>query len=65
MPIQERCSIFEKAGNLVAGKYGMDLMATTMLGQGKTMIQGEIDTICELADFYRFNVQYALVSRKS
>lgn len=30
--------------------------------QAKTIIQAEIDTACELADFYRFNVQWGLVS---
>ena len=63
LSLQERSEIFLNAGNLVAGKYRMDLMAATMLGQGKTIIQGEIDTACELADFYRFNVQFALVSK--
>ena len=29
--------------------------------QGKTIIQAEIDATCELADFYRFDVQFALV----
>ena len=29
--------------------------------QAKTIIQAEIDTACELADFYRFNVQFAMV----
>ena len=60
--IQERSAIFLEAGNLVAGKYRYDLLAATMLGQGKTIIQAEIDAACELADFYRFNAQYALVS---
>ena len=35
-----------------------------MLGQGKTIIQGEIDAACELADFYSFNVQWALVIKE-
>ena len=61
-PLQERAEIFHKAGELVAGKYRMDLMAATMLGQGKTIVQAEIDTACELADFYNFNVQWAMVS---
>ena len=29
-----------------------------MLGQSKTVHQAEIDAACELADFFRFNVQY-------
>ena len=31
-----------------------------MVGQGKTVLQAEIDAACELIDFYRFAVQYAL-----
>jgi 1-pyrroline-5-carboxylate dehydrogenase len=34
-------------------------MAATMLGQGKNAWQAEIDAAAELADFLRFNVQYA------
>jgi 1-pyrroline-5-carboxylate dehydrogenase len=30
-----------------------------MLGQSKTCHQAEIDSVCELIDFWRFNVQYA------
>jgi 1-pyrroline-5-carboxylate dehydrogenase len=30
-----------------------------MLGQSKTCYQAEIDAVCELADFWRFNVHYA------
>jgi 1-pyrroline-5-carboxylate dehydrogenase len=30
-----------------------------MLGQSKTVHQAEIDAVCELADFWRFNVHYA------
>ena len=33
--------------------------AATLLGQGKTPHQAEIDAACELADFWRFNVHYA------
>ncbi|KAK2157912.1 hypothetical protein LSH36_181g01002 [Paralvinella palmiformis] len=60
IPLEQRADIFLKAADLVSGKYRMDLMAATMLGQGKTIIQAEIDATCELADFYRFNVQFAL-----
>lgn len=34
------------------------LVASTMLGQGKTVFQAEIDAACELIDFWRFNVQH-------
>ena len=33
VPMQERAEIFLRAGDLVSGKYRMDLLATTMLGQ--------------------------------
>jgi len=33
--------------------------AATMMGQSKTAHQAEIDSACELADFWRFNVQFA------
>src|SRR5207249_3428301 len=33
--------------------------AATMLGQSKTVIQAEIDSACELIDFWRFNVAFA------
>jgi len=32
--------------------------AATMLAQSKNCYQAEIDAVCELADFFRFNVQY-------
>ena len=35
------------------------LNAATMLGQGKTVQQAEIDAACELIDFWRFNVAFA------
>jgi 1-pyrroline-5-carboxylate dehydrogenase len=38
----------------MAGKYRMELNAATMLGQGKTAIQAEIDSAAELIDFFRF-----------
>lgn len=47
-----------KAADLVSGKYRMDLNATTMLGQSKTVVQAEIDAACELADFFRFNAYF-------
>ena len=35
------------------------VLATTMVGQAKTVLQAEIDAACELIDFYRFATQYA------
>uniref|UniRef100_A0A0N4Z280 Multifunctional fusion protein n=1 Tax=Parastrongyloides trichosuri TaxID=131310 RepID=A0A0N4Z280_PARTI len=58
--LMERGEIFLRAADLCAGKYRMELVASTMLGQGKTIIQAEIDAACELIDFLRFNVHFAL-----
>lgn len=59
LPFSDRAAIFLKAADLVAGKYRYDIMAATMLGQGKNAWQAEIDSAAELADFLRFSVQYA------
>ncbi len=59
MSWEHRCSIFLKAADLVAGPYRAKINAATMLGQSKNIFQAEIDAACELADFFRFNVQYA------
>ena len=58
-PLEKRCDVFLKAADLMANKYRMDLMASTMMGQAKNIVQAEIDAVCELVDFLRFNVQYA------
>ncbi|CAI8506962.1 unnamed protein product [Hanseniaspora opuntiae] len=59
MSLDERAAVFLKAADLISTKYRYDMLATTMLGQGKNVYQAEIDTIGELADFLRFNVKYA------
>ncbi|KKF92968.1 Delta-1-pyrroline-5-carboxylate dehydrogenase mitochondrial [Ceratocystis platani] len=59
LPFSDRAAVFLKAADLVSTKYRYELMATTMLGQGKNAWQAEIDTAAELADFFRFNVKYA------
>ena len=58
-PFEDRAAVFLKAADLIGGKYRYELMAATMLGQGKNAWQAEIDAAAELADFLRFNVQYA------
>jgi 1-pyrroline-5-carboxylate dehydrogenase len=57
-PWEERASIFLRAAELLAGPWRQTLNAATMLGQSKTAHQAEIDSACELIDFWRFNVQY-------
>ncbi len=58
MPWEQRASIFLKAADLIAGPYRYRMNATTMLGQSKTAFQSEIDAVCEIVDFLRFNVKY-------
>ena len=58
MPWQERAAIFLKAADLLAGPYRAKINAATMLGQSKNVYQAEIDSACELIDFYRFNVKF-------
>ena len=53
VPLNEKIDVFLKAGDLAAGPYRPRLMAATMLGQGKTVFQAEIDAAAELADFFR------------
>lgn len=59
LPFADRAAIFLKAADLIAGKYRYDIMAATIIGQGKNAWQAEIDAAAELADFLRFNVKYA------
>jgi 1-pyrroline-5-carboxylate dehydrogenase len=59
MPFDERCAILLKAADLLAGPWRQKINAATMLGQSKTAFQAEIDSACELIDFWRFNVHYA------
>lgn len=57
--MNEKIKIFLRAADLVSGKYRQRLNASTILGQGKTVIQAEIDAAAELADFFRFNAHFA------
>lgn len=59
MPWRDRAAVFLKAAELIATKYRYDMLATTMLGQGKNVYQAEIDCVTENADFLRYNVKYA------
>lgn len=58
LPWEDRAAVFLKAADLLTTKYRAKMNAATMLGQSKTVFQSEIDAICELADFYRFNAYY-------
>jgi len=58
MPWQERAAIFLRAADLLTGPYRAKMSAATMLCQSKNAYQAEIDCICELADFWRYNVYF-------
>ncbi|GCB66615.1 hypothetical protein scyTo_0010125 [Scyliorhinus torazame] len=59
-PVEDRAQIFYKAADLISGLRRAELLARTMFGQGKTVIQAEIDAAAELIDFFRFNAKYAV-----
>jgi 1-pyrroline-5-carboxylate dehydrogenase len=58
-PFDERAAVFLRAADLLAGPWREKIAAATMLGQSKTAYQAEIDSPCELIDFWRFNVGFA------
>ena len=41
--IDDKVAVFLKAADLLSGPYRAKICASTMLGQGKTMWQAEID----------------------
>ncbi|MEV7470320.1 L-glutamate gamma-semialdehyde dehydrogenase [Streptomyces kronopolitis] len=59
LPFDDRAAIILKAADLLSGPWRETMAAATMLGQSKTAQQAEIDTPCELIDFWRFNVHFA------
>ncbi|MGZ4492571.1 MAG: L-glutamate gamma-semialdehyde dehydrogenase, partial [Nocardioidaceae bacterium] len=59
LPLDERAAVLLKAADLLAGPWRQRINAATMLGQSKTAFQAEIDSACELIDFWRFNVHFA------
>ena len=56
---EDRAAVFLKAADLLTTSWRDTLNASTMLGQSKTVFQAEIDSACELIDFWRFNVAFA------
>ncbi|MFN2440944.1 MAG: aldehyde dehydrogenase family protein, partial [Chitinophagaceae bacterium] len=55
---ESRANIFLRAADLISTKYRYHMNGTTMLGQSKNVYQAEIDAVCELIDFLRFNVHF-------
>ncbi len=58
LPWEERAAVFLRAAELLAGPWRSTLVAATMLNQSKTAHQAEIDSACEVIDFFRFNVEF-------
>lgn len=58
LPWEHRASIFLKAADLLAGPYRATMNAACMLAHSKNIYQAEIDAVCELVDFWRFNAYY-------
>ena len=57
--LDERTAIFRTAAKLLQGPWRDTINAATMLNQSKNAFQAEIDSACELIDFFNFNAQYA------
>ncbi len=58
LPWEQRASVFLKAAELIAGPYRQKMNGATMLAQSKNAFQSEIDSACEIIDFFRFNAEY-------
>lgn len=58
LPWEARAAVFLRAADQLTGPWRDRVNVATMLGQGKTIHQAEIDAACELIDFWRFNVAY-------
>ncbi|KAF1392330.1 hypothetical protein PFLUV_G00051670 [Perca fluviatilis] len=59
-PVQDRAQVLFKAADVISGPKRAEILAKTMIGQGKTVVQAEIDAAAELIDFFRFNAQHAV-----
>ena len=57
-PWHERVAVFLRASELLAGPWRSTLNAATMLNQSKTAHQAEIDAVCEMIDFWRYNAEF-------
>ncbi len=55
---EDRAAVFLKAADRITGSHRFRLNAATMLGQSKNVYQAEIDAVCEMADFLRYNAHF-------
>ncbi len=58
LPYHARAAVFLKAADLLAGGWRPTLNGATVLAQSKTVQQAEIDSACEIIDFWRFNARF-------
>lgn len=58
LPAPLRLGIFQKATELIEGKYRYVITAATMLGQSKTPWEAECDSPSELCDLIRFEIYH-------
>lgn len=58
LPWEHRAAIFLKAADLIAGPYRYVMNAAAILAHSKNIYQAEIDAVCELVDFFRFNAYF-------
>ncbi|XP_074502641.1 delta-1-pyrroline-5-carboxylate dehydrogenase, mitochondrial [Sebastes fasciatus] len=63
-PVQDRAQVLYKAADVISGPKRAEIIAKTMIGQGKTVVQAEIDAAAELIDFFRFNAKHAVELEK-
>ena len=54
----DRAAVLLRAADLLAGSWRQVLNAATLLGQSKTAYQAEIDSACEVVDFWRWNPHF-------
>lgn len=59
LPHAERQAVFLRAADLIAGPWRETILAATILGQSKSVHQAEIEAVCELVDFLRYNAAYS------
>lgn len=64
-PYEHRAAVFLRMADLISTKYRSHVLATTMVGQAKTVFQAEIDSTCETIDFFRFATQHGLEIQQS
>ena len=56
---EDRAAVLLNAAELLTTSWRDTINAATMLGQSKTVFQAEIDSACEIIDFWRFNAHFA------